>query len=135
MKLIRLVLLVAFSAFATSSFAQAPMPDYSKWEKTHDHSMSYLLKGKEIQVRDEHYEYLKLEKTEVFRVIVFYSPDTGKAWFAIYIHNYLEEQKPIEAYLYEAGENNAWIFDQDVSKSEGPEAVLKSRYDLIPVTK
>ena len=127
----RLVLLVLFSAFATCASAQPPMPDFSKWNKAVDHETSYLSKGKLVEVRDAHYEFLNKEQTEAFLVIVFYNPNTTKAWFSVLINEYPD--KAPKVYLYETNKNGAWVFVEDFS-SGSLEAVL-NRYGLVEIVK
>ena len=132
MKLIsRLALFVVFATFATCASAQPSMPDFSKWNKAVDHATSYVLKGKPVQVRDVHYEFINKEQTEAFQVIVFYNPDTSKAWFSVLIHHSLN--KDSEANLYETDKNGAWVFVEDISNGN-LESVL-SKYGLVEVVK
>lgn len=127
MKLLRLALFIVVSTLATSSFAQSPMPDYSKWSKTADHSGPYLLKGVPVEMRDVHYEFVNPEQTKYITILEFYNPYTEKPWFSIYIHD--ENNKEVTAFLYEADKNGAWVFVEDVSKIE--EADVLKKYDLV----
>ena len=127
----RLALLIAFSAFATCASAQPPMPDFSKWEKKVDHSTSYLLKGKPVQVRDVHFGFINKEETEEFLVIVFYNPNTTKAWFSISIRHHLDQEPEVS--VYETDKNGAWLFVEDAS--EGSMESVLSKYGLVEVVK
>ena len=129
MKFSRSVLFVIFSLFATSVFAQTQMPDYSKWNKTDEHSNSYILNGKNVQVRDIHYEFAS-EKEQSF-LFIFYSPNTSKTWFSVYVREYSD--KPLVAYLYESDKDGKWVFVEDVTKGD-MKSVLK-KYGLIEVVK
>jgi hypothetical protein len=134
MRFNRFVLVGLFSIFATATFAQnVPLPDYSNWTKTADHSSSYLSGDKEIQVRDVHYQYVNPEQTEGSLVIVFYTPSTAKTWFAVYVHQHANPQKPNEAYLYDSDENGNWVFVQDLPDPDAIVSVIESRYHLVQI--
>lgn len=136
MRLNRFVLFVLFSVFATTVFAQnVSMPDYLAWNKTADHSEPYLYKGNEIQLRDVHFEYYNQERTERSIVTVFHNPDTGKPWIALYAHWYKDEQKPLEAYLFEVDSDSRWALVRDVSKLDNLRDLFKTRYDLVYIDK
>jgi len=133
MRFNRLVLLVLFSLFAITAFAQPPMPDFSKWNKVEDHTTPYLSKGKPVQVRDAHYVFINQERTEAFMEIVFYNPNTTLAWFSISIHQYKDKASEAylsEVYLYETDRNGAWVFVEDISKTKDSLESVLNRYDL-----
>lgn len=149
MRFNRLVLIILFSMLATVAFVDGgqvpkflgpstkpvPMPNYSKWDKTNDHSSSYLSGGKEIQVRDEHYQHVNPEKTEGAVLVMFYNPSTTKPWFAVYSQRYADPQKPGKAYLYDYDANESWVFIQEIPDEDTMLSLLKSRYDLIQLEK
>lgn len=125
------VLAVALSLGGFNVYAQSvEMPDYSTWTMELDHKEPYTLNGERVDMRDQHYVFINQEQTERQTVVVFYHPKTNEPWFAVYVRQYSDPQKNVEAYLFDR-KDNKWVFAQDVSKMKGLDEVLKNIYGLV----
>lgn len=129
MKLIRLALFIVISTLATSSFAQTvPMPNYLTWDKK-EHSLRYLLDGKEVQMQDVHYRLADTKRREESQVVVFYHPSTQKEWFAVFSR--LSSNGKNKAYIYRPDENKKWVLIRDIT-NDNPISILKE-YGLVEI--
>lgn len=130
MRLLILCLCLTFSAI-TGTYAQqtnVELPDYTKWVMQLDHSEGYTYKGKDVQLRDQHYGLETATTRSV--VLVYFTPeDSDKTWFAIYMT--VDASDNLSGTLFERKEE-VWSFMQNLSRDDlnDTATVFKSRYDL-----
>ena len=110
------------------------LPDYTKWSMRLDHFESYVHKGKDVRIRDQHY-FLEQPTTRSLILLYFTENDDGgddnkNQWFAIYMVLDLSSQE-LKGYLFDR-KDDAWSFSQNLSRNDlGDMAtVFKSKYDL-----
>lgn len=137
MRTLILCLCFTFSLIAETYAQQTniELPDYTKWQMRLDHLETYVYKGRDVRIRDQHY---LLEQATVRSLVLLYftendngNDDDKNQWFAIHMVYNLNANE-LHGFLFER-KNESWLFIQNLSRNdlEDMATVFKSRYDLV----